>query len=79
MNNFGKIGDKVPARSHAFGAFFKEQLKKQTITMQELIRKKPRGNTAQMFKQSCMEEFVKIPKVKKEKVSYTMKILMGLP
>ena len=64
MNNFGNIGDKVPARSHTFHAFYLEKLSKENPIVQAVITNKYRGVTAKLFKQDCMREFSKIRREK---------------
>ena len=47
-------GYKVFGRSHAFHAFLKGQLAKESPAFQKIVTDKPDGNMAMMFKHSCM-------------------------
>ena len=77
MNNFGKLGHKVPARSRTFKAYWLEQLKKEDNTVQSIVLKSPNSSTAMNFKRVCLSTYV--PKVKEPKKSYVKRILEGLP
>ena len=66
MNNFGKIEDKVPARSHAFHDFFLECLDKENKAYKDLIINKPNSSMARLYKHDCMIKYSKISKLNKD-------------